>query len=494
MSSNSSSAGARLIAEHIFEKGPQDKNSQWSVRYLGGKPLRCDGLKLVFYPVHVEKAAVSSGASNVNVIELTIEKMRPRTAANIKRTPFEEDNYVESAWSRPDHLPLSLGPRCLRILGPMPQMIVTNISESFTGGKAVEGTVNRVLVKLQAGPLEICKDMTCQLRFSSTLLALDGSTTHLRFDYGGDSDVAARMGLRIPVLVSADKSTKSAAGNSISNDGCILPNGWKLLCPRQGDPVELQVSPTTLKMGEETYLYFDVYRPHQTIPPIDGVDETGSKRSSEEAESQNQLCQSDFGLTMTYKQERPKVPQVRGRRRRKPVPGSVFDETQVLGEAASEPETVSLEYTGSITWISPFAVDFVGVDSSQKGPPSGSRHPSNALTNEPSEHFNSDKEGQSEFALIDGERVHTRCTLRTIELPNEVDVEVSRVWFQVRVCTFDFLPQPQTSRTPTCCFCFRRKIPKETKRMPPTPLLAAFFYWLRMQHHHLFSKRGRILN
>ena len=111
--------------------------------------MRCDGLRLVFYPVHAEKTS----AEKVTLIELTIQKRKPRTAANIKRTPFEKEKYIVSAWSRPQYLPLSRGPPSLRVLGPMLQLVVTNLTEEVTNGKAIEGTVNRLLFRLQAGPL-----------------------------------------------------------------------------------------------------------------------------------------------------------------------------------------------------------------------------------------------------------------------------------------------------------------------------------------------------
>ena len=160
-----------MVSEEVYgDKESSGRNSQWSLRCLGGKPLRCDGLRLVFYPVH--SAALSK--SENTIVELTIEKKFLKTETNIKRTPFEEDNYISSAWRRPQHIPLTSGPRCLRVLSPLADMIVTNLTESSTGGKALEGTVNRVLLRLKAGLLENCSDVKFKVRSSSFLVSSQG--------------------------------------------------------------------------------------------------------------------------------------------------------------------------------------------------------------------------------------------------------------------------------------------------------------------------------
>jgi hypothetical protein len=401
---------------------------------LGGKPLRCDGICLVFHPVRVEKAAAAGGgASKVNVIELTIEKKRPRTTADIKRTPFEEDNYLASAWSRPNHLPLSRGPRCLRVLGPTPQMIVTNMTDPLTGSKAIEGTVNRILIKLQAGPNELCGDIKFTVNCTSMLLSMDGTTTHLNNEAPDDNDQNNEGDfetMRTPSLVCRDESVTDQVATDF---GYSLPKGWKLVGSGRGTPTSVAPSIATLKTGEETFVYFDLYRPHRVLAPVDGVDETGSLRSSDGLGDDHQLCQTDFDISISYTQANPKAQQSLGRRRRKPPLASVTPEDKNSSDS-NETDVVSMEYTGSLMWTSPLSADFSCVDTAQKAPPAGSRHPSNSIPDEATKNGTSEPEEEEEdleLALVDGERVSTRCSLWSNEMPSDISIEVSRVWFEV---------------------------------------------------------------
>lgn len=412
-------AGARLVSENLFRKGPQDQNSQWNIRCLAGKPFRCDGICLLFYPVHVEKKAAARGISKVNIIELTIEKKGHSTDAEIRRTPFEEANFLASAWSRPDRLPLSLGPRCLRILGPMPQMTVSNMTESLSGSKAIEGTVNRILLKLQAGPNELCDNLKFEISCSSMLLSLDGTITHLN-NVSSEIDVKTKgNNWRTPVLVYRDEGSLDQVETHF---GYSLPRGWKLAGSDHGKPHAGKPSNTNLKPGEETYIYFDIFRPHRMLDPLDGVDETSS-------DGRQGLCQTDFDVAVSYAQARPKERQNMGRRKRKPVPGSVAQQSDV---DSNEADVVSLEYTGSVIWTSPLSARFDRVDDAQKAPPAGSRHPSNCLADETS---TSQAEGaaseERQLALVDGERVSTRCSLWSNEMSGATGIEVSKIWFEV---------------------------------------------------------------
>ena len=113
-------------------------NGEWSTKCLGGKPVRCEGLCLVFSSVQsamLEKRSME--------IELTMEKKPITTESNVKKTPFEHENYISSSWTRPRHIPMKYGPRCLRVLSPIADMTVENLTESFTNGKLLEGKMNR---------------------------------------------------------------------------------------------------------------------------------------------------------------------------------------------------------------------------------------------------------------------------------------------------------------------------------------------------------------
>ena len=142
-------AGARLVSEDCFVS--EETNGQWSKAFLGGKPLVCDGMSLQFAPVYE--------GNSPSFVSLTIKKKKPESVAPPKRTPFEVNSYIEEAWARPEYVPLTRGPKCLRVLGPMPHMIVTNLTDAMVNGKALEGTVNRILFQLEAGAAESCFDI-----------------------------------------------------------------------------------------------------------------------------------------------------------------------------------------------------------------------------------------------------------------------------------------------------------------------------------------------
>jgi hypothetical protein len=273
------------------------------------------------------------------------------------------------------------------------------------------------------------------------LLSLDGSTKHLNGDNTKATDeVDAEpeekkeedtTGMRTPSLVCQDKDISDKLSTEFGYD---LPRGWNLLGGGSGTPVAVSPSSSTLKMGEETYLYFDIYRPHRVLVPVGGVDETGSTRSSDGmVDDDGQLCQTDFDVAITYKQARPKAQQTRGRRRRKPQPEVSVEEASAASDDTDQLDVVSLDYTGTVMWTSPVSTDFSAVDSAQKAPPSGSRHLSNLASTKESEGDTSKESDDAglEFSLIDGERVSTRCSLWANEMPSDINIEVSRVWFEV---------------------------------------------------------------
>ena len=408
--------GARLVSEEIL--GPGSQRSQgWSMNFLGGKALRCDGLRLIFYPVQAERAS----AENVTLIELTIQKKKPRTAANIKRTPFEEENYVASAWSRPQYLPLSRGPRSLRVLGPMPHLVVTNLTDELTKGKAIEGTVNRILLRLQAGPKERCSDMKVSISCFSVLVTPSGTTKRLvaEDEISPESENSVDMknpSYRTPVLVSPTTET------SDSGYGYDLPRGWALSGTGQKQP-ELPLP--TLDCGQSSYVHLDIFRPAASLQADTSPDQC--------------QCETDVYMTVSYRQGRPSAKSRRSSRRsiRRPTrrpPGIASDDRQQSEASTSEtPETgtqddscddVSLEYTGSLAWTSPLRASFT--PGTRRGQASGSRHPANAVEDDP--HRGSDVE----FSLVDGETVTTKCSLELDATMEELQTTVADVRFQVR--------------------------------------------------------------
>ena len=404
------------------------------MRFLGGKPLLCDGLHLTFYPVQAEAAS----SSTLTLIELTIQKKKMKTTANIKRTPFEEENYIASAWSRPQHLPFSRGPRSIRVLGPQPELVVTNMTEEATKGKALEGTVNRVLLKLQAGSEEHCTDLRISVSCFSVLITPTGTTKRLVSNEellrGSENSLDMSISnYRTPRLV---KPFNESTSSQEEGSGYDLPVGWVLAGTGQ------QYSDTcdNLKLGESTCVQMDVYRPaaysQKVLLADDGI-------NSDENVGDVSLCKTDFYVSVEYKQERlsnEKQSQRRQRRtsRARPVMSSASRENTTDSEDGlatkqkADPETidafdvVSLEWSGSILWAPPIIATFS--PGAQSGYPCGSRHPSQLIDSS-----NTSNSRDVDFLLADGEKFSTRCSLQLDTSMDSIHTEIVAVRFEV--CT-----------------------------------------------------------
>jgi hypothetical protein len=415
--------GARLVSEEKLDPAYRQSQSQgWSLNFLGGKPLLCDGLQLVFYPVQAEKAS----SENVTLIELNLKKKKPRTAANIKRTPFEEENYVASAWSRPLYLPLSRGPRSLRVSEPMPHLTVTNLTDELTEGKAIEGTVNRVLLKLQAGSMERCFNIKISISCFSVLVTPSGSTKRLVSEEeltpeGENSIDMKNPQFRSPVLVCPGEMGPDSAPN-----GYDLPAGWVAAGSGQK---HADIPIPSLQGGECSYIHLDMFRPAATLQ----TDIVPSETMAIEDLVDFSICKTDLYVTVSYRQERPASKKLlpSKRRSRRPVPRplamSTSDDSQQPEdtEATAEEETcddVSLEYTNSVMWTQPLTASFA--PGPRKNCPSGSRHPTNAVEEDP-------EESDVEFSLVHGQDVAAKCTLRLDSAMGSLQAEVVSVGFKV---------------------------------------------------------------
>lgn len=346
-----SAGGARFLSEDNRAKIDESSQSQgWNLRFLGGKPLRCDGLVIEFFPVQLEK--ITSSAEMVASIEITMEQKKSRTAANIRRTPFEEENYLSSAWARPIHVPLSQGPRSIRVLKPYPDATLSNLSDYITAGEAIEGTVNCVLLKLQSGPFEKCSEITVEISSFSVLVTPEGRTIRIASDEEGEDCVSAENPIaRSPYMV---LPISRGNGSSIANNIERVPEGWSIV------KSVLRFSPNeipSLQKGEWTSIPVNFYRP---LPdPV---------HSDASVNYDAALCRTDYYVTVTYRQERlvseTRTHHVGRRARRRPKMSTVSIEEEVAGdhevEVANGPEqsvhTVSLEYNGSLKWCHPFVV------------------------------------------------------------------------------------------------------------------------------------------
>ena len=463
-------AGARFYSESKSKDQIKEKNGQWSLTHLGGKPFRSDGIKLVLYPLQVAKTAAAAGTDvpKDNMIELTIRKTKPRTTANIRRTPFEEDNYLASAWSRPRQLPLVRGPRCLRVLGPMSNMQIANLTHPLTSGRVLEGTVNRVLLRLTAGAQEICTNIKCTISCSSVLLRSDGTTENLTTeevkkmqengkdgakDSAGEEEAEKEKeektkeeektdepdlsNVRLPIIVSP--ASVSSVASTATAFGYDLPKGWAVAGTKRGVVVERDVATGSepLKPGEVTYLFIDLYRPPPSLPEqIAANDAKVEKLKKGEIADEEDVFQTDFDVKLTYTQSKPRANQSRGGRRRRPPPPGASSSSS--SSADGEQEVVSLEYSSSVFWDSPITTEFLPISKSRKAPPGGSRHPSNAVLKDeegkkgqPDSPENGDTDpGDDEVLLVDGEKLNLRCLLKANDASSDIKVAVERIRFK----------------------------------------------------------------
>ena len=452
----SAAGGARFVSEEKLEPG--NRSSQgWNMNFLGGKTLRCDGLKVIFYPVQAEK----SSFEKVTLIELTIKKKKSRTEANIKRTPFEEENYIASAWARPEYLPLSRGPRSLRVLDPTPHVVVSNLTEPLTQGKAIEGTVNRIVLKLQGGAHERCLDMKVTFSCFSVLVTPSGTTKRLvsREFLTNESENSIDMNepsFRTPILVC------SGEGPAKTKFGYDLPPGW-IPCGSGQSQVDLPIP--ELDRGECSYVHLDLFRPAPALQTDVALDD----RSKPDILGDISLCKTDIYVTISYRQERPST------KKRRPIRRNIRRASLVRPPKTSpdvpetEPETladeeafdnVSLEYTGSVVWTSPLTASFTpGLNRCH---PSGSRHPSNTVEDDLV------PVSDTEFSLVDGQSVTTKCSLELDSTMEGLKTEIKSVCFTVsteRVVDLSLLVCPVSHNV----VCIKRQtIPEED---PPVEFL-----------------------
>jgi hypothetical protein len=370
---------------------------------LGGKPLVCEGMKLCFYPVQAQKTTGS--AERLTIIELVVDKKKSRTAANIRRTPFEEENYLSSAWSRPQHVSFALGPRSIRVLGPEPGLVITDLSSDVTRGHALDGTVNRILLQFQADRGETCESLAISASCFSVLITPTGATKRLVSEQEmmspetenslNETDVRYRTPILVEELPPSSKFSPHHA------NGFALPSGWTT----SGSGQKKTSTISSLKQGQTTLYAMDFYRP--SIKHV--ADSSDDGKFSDDRLGDVSICKTDYYLTIKYKQLRHRDKKTllkRTRRRpsrRRPVmpsrcssdnnEASTIEATGSGQEGADcdDYEDVSLEYSGSICWVNPLIAKF----------DHGTQQPSGIRQSNHAQHFK----------VIDGSRISVRCTL-----------------------------------------------------------------------------------
>ena len=326
------------------------------------------------------------------------------------------------------HLPFGRGPRSLRVLGPLPDLVVKNLTSHLTNDQALEGTVNRTLLLLQAGPNETCVDIEISTSCFSILLTSAGATKRLVSDEELQSP-EMENGLnmtdsrcRTPIMVEDSQDT----GESDSGFGYSLPAGYKPSGTGQRRNV-MRIS--SLGPGQNRLLPIDFFRPavclQRSGPDNEVHDESLGDRS---------LCKTDIYVTIKYKQKRPqpKVPKRNRRRssRKRPVMPSSTGETPVESESQPNEQSpdlydeVELEHSGSITWATPLTAQFP--TTSKTSSPSGIRHPLNSVHGAPA------ASSDQEIVVVDEQIVPVRCSLSLDPSMAELKTELLSIRFEVR--------------------------------------------------------------
>lgn len=282
------------------------------------------------------------------------------------------------SWSRPAHHPWYLGPRCLRVLGPRPHMEVTNMTEQFTGGSAVEGTVNRIIFKLVAGKGYDCWDVSVTLRCSS-LLQVDVTSE-------GETDEAKLDNHALFVQQSLD-----AGAQETVKEGVKLPQGWEPRCDVITDETHdaSSVVASHLEAGKSMLLPLDLFRPLNIIN--DNATNSGSVSTS-------------YEVILTYREVRVE---------------------NDIGGSDRTGDQVMVIQRGNVNWVKPFTANFTIAGGQQQTFPCGVQHPSN--TSNLSASASSRTEEQSDIISADGERVRMRFVLKTNGLGSNVAASVQSV-------------------------------------------------------------------
>lgn len=347
--------------------------SEEASSFLGGIPLVCRGLALTLK---------QPGSGSSPLLKLRVERPRlvsPLLRSGTQSLAMEESNYIAHSWSRARYHPWSLGPRVLRVLGPRPHMHVTNLTESMTGSNAVEGTVNRIVLRLSAGTDEDCWDVRVRLKCQSSMKQQSNTSTNDTPAEGTNTSIDPQL---LPTFV---KKADSAVKN-VTQNGTALPEGWEVRTDVGTDEShdESTTVCTHLEAGKSALLPLDIFRP------------------LDQSTRGNVFCSTSYEAIIMYRQVR-------------------------VGKGATgqgEPgDQVMVMQSGSVDWIPPFAGEFSLTNGTKKPFPCGIPHASNSVSDgDPS----STMDG-SETIAADGEQVHMRCSLQARGIGSNVAASILRV-------------------------------------------------------------------
>mmetsp|Transcript_5725 Transcript_5725/g.9382 ORF Transcript_5725/g.9382 Transcript_5725/m.9382 type:complete len:1581 (+) Transcript_5725:68-4810(+) len=368
------------LQEKVIHNGrpvPTNSLPEPSSSFLGGIPFVCHG-------VEMQLGTPAGNTPSQSTMRLRVEKsllLSPLGRSGNQQLQMEECGYMAHAWSRPDHQFWCLGPRCLRILGPRPQMDVTNLTDPHTNGVAIEGTVNRLIFKLQAGADVDCRGVRLSIRCRNSSGAISSEAVD---DPGSEAATSVEPGRR-PLFVR--RSVNDIASLTNEENDPPLPKGWE---PRNDVSVDesnvtSSIIATHLEAGKSMFLPLDLFRP---------LNQSGDSSESES-------CTTSYEVSISYRQVRT----VKG-----------ISQPNDLGDQ------VVVVRSGTVTWISPFTAEFSLINGNQKSFPCGIKHPSNMTQSS-----SNDSRISSPLIAAEGERIRMRFHLKAKELGNKVAASIENV-------------------------------------------------------------------
>jgi len=289
----------------------------------------------------------------------------------------EPDNYIYSAWSRPSCFSMSKGPRCLRVLCPQSYLEITDVTTGITGGRVIEGTVNRILLRLKAAPTEDCRNVKMSIMCKSSMEKESKSL----LDEDQETHINSSNSSRNPVLVNFKANTVKVMKNTID-----LPDDWLVSENNQGQGAKDDWKPLVddLKCGESTYAFFDLYR-----------------SLLEHNDNDHIVCKTNFLVRIAYHQVRPN-----------------HYET-------SSGDLVIQEYRGSVKWCSPLKANICFSPALSKITLSGNRHHVNNNNNTDTHH--------NAVVVKSGEKTLLKCSIEAPQCRNSLPVRLLNVKFEVRM-------------------------------------------------------------
>ena len=340
--------GAIVTAQH--NAGSSQPTNQ---AHKIGRSFSCQEISVCLIPGFADKSLSLSKTAVKLIFTSSYQEFPARipSASKVSKNQSDQDNYVMAAWSRRFSVPFYHGPSSLRVHSPTSNLQVVDLTAIETNSKAIDGTVNRIYLRLKAGKNELCENI------SFKIVSLQSTSSP-------------------NALIVIEDHSQTIPGARCKS----VPTGW-----RQRDPDEAVDVCRELKPGSDILFFFDLFRPLSSTP----------YKCLNAALLEP--CETSYELQFTYFQHRCKL-----------LRNGKFD---ALNTASSIGDKVICSHSSKLQWLSPLRAQFTLETGDTSFPCGNSRSGIliNSLTNSSSE-----IEGMESVAA-DGESVTVRCTLDSIQ-------------------------------------------------------------------------------